>query len=379
MIKDRRQKAEALRYVVSKRWFPQLEVAVLPRLATTRRDYLITDIDLLALAPDEIAGYRKLLFDCKSSSRESPMSRSLWLRGLIETVEGTRGICILGQKQIPMDHRMAAGRLRVSLFTEEEFVAYAKATGGSPSIHDACVTDLERWDRYISMPKRFPALSSGVEFSQAGFWLAESPGEACRKTIAELLALKGELDPAQEQHIALFFDLVALFLLSLGQVMVEIFSAFVQPEKREELAEVLLRVLYGGRDNYEFLRRIRKFATREATEDEEQLGPPNWDRLVQLVRNLLDSPGQALMAPLLAREVGWCMLGERGPEQILFAEALGREAPLAAKYCMLACEYLADAGRLPPEIKRLCSNFFVGLQGRIAKPGHSDRQERFPW
>jgi len=72
LVKDRAQKASALRYIVAKRWFPQLEIDVLPKISTTKNK-LITDIDVLGSVPDEFLGYRAFLFDCKSG-RESPIN-----------------------------------------------------------------------------------------------------------------------------------------------------------------------------------------------------------------------------------------------------------------------------------------------------------------
>ncbi len=98
MIKDRAQKATALRYIVAKRWFPQLEIDVLPKISTSTKNKLITDIDVLGSVPDEFLGYRAFLFDCKSGKNESPINRTLWLRGLMDRVHATRGLLILSDK-----------------------------------------------------------------------------------------------------------------------------------------------------------------------------------------------------------------------------------------------------------------------------------------
>ena len=55
-MKDRDQKAKALAYSVSKRWFPQLEVDVQAPHAVARKTALITDLDVFAAVPDDFVG-----------------------------------------------------------------------------------------------------------------------------------------------------------------------------------------------------------------------------------------------------------------------------------------------------------------------------------
>ena len=83
-MKDRDQKAKALAYSVSKRWFPQLEVDVQAPHAVARKTALITDLDVFAAVPDDFVGFRHVVFDCKTLARESPVNRTLWLRGVLD-------------------------------------------------------------------------------------------------------------------------------------------------------------------------------------------------------------------------------------------------------------------------------------------------------
>ncbi|RKZ85343.1 MAG: hypothetical protein DRR19_16530 [Candidatus Parabeggiatoa sp. nov. 1] len=143
MIKDRAQKASALRYIVAKRWFPQLEIDVLPKIATTTKNKLITDIDVLGSVPDEFLGYRAFLFDCKSGQRESPINRTLWLRGLMDRVHAARGLLICrSQKDIERDHRISAAELDISIVKEGEFGILANATDGHLQVGVSSVAEL---------------------------------------------------------------------------------------------------------------------------------------------------------------------------------------------------------------------------------------------
>lgn len=81
MLKDRAQKASALRLAVRKRWLPQLEVDVDPTQQINKNKYLLTDIDVLAIAQSPMGAHVKFVFDCKSGARESAIGRAFWLHG----------------------------------------------------------------------------------------------------------------------------------------------------------------------------------------------------------------------------------------------------------------------------------------------------------
>lgn len=207
MIQDRAQKALILRYAVGKRWLPQLEVDVLPRVPTSEAQKPLTDVDVLASIPDEFDAYRTLLADCKSGKRESPITRALWLRGLMDQVSATRGLCVFGKEKIEPDHRYNAAQFGVMLLTEAELEQYVKATAGEAG--DSYAADIELWDRYFDVPSKFPALRGTIEFAKSGFWMCRHEAEACRKTIAEAIRVRPELDPVKPPHVAIVCDLPA--------------------------------------------------------------------------------------------------------------------------------------------------------------------------
>ena len=364
-MKDRTQKASALRYIVAKRWFPQLEIDVLPKISTTTKNKLITDIDVLGSVPDEFLGYRAFLFDCKSGQRESPINRTLWLRGLMDRVHATRGLLILSDKKnIQRDHRISAAELDISIVKEGEFGILANATDGYLPVGVSSVAELDNWEIFFSIPERFPKLEEMVTFSRSAFWMCESPAEACRKTIAILRKAHPELDPAKALHTALFGDFVALFLHALARLSLQIFMSYLQPSNRDDLAEALLLLLYGGRDSYELANQLRKLVPREKQNggDEKELTPPEWDKFVQLTRHILDAPRQALFAPLLAREVAWNYIN--GKDSIEFASCLAFEQPQSGKFCLLAAEYLGKAAKVPPEFAEKYSKQFLEIQSK---------------
>jgi hypothetical protein len=362
MIQDRGLKARVLRYAVAKRWFPQLELDVLPRMATSEGLKPLTDIDVMASIPDEFDGYRFLVVDCKSGKRESPITRALWLRGVMDHFRATRGLCVLVKEKIEPDHRYNAAQIGVLLLAEDEFERYALATGAKGDSSSSCVAQIDLWERFVDIGKRYKTLTESIQFSTSGYWMCSSESEACRRTISEAVRIRPEVDPAKRDHVSLILDLSALFMHSLSRLVAKLFASYLQPDNRDELSHALLTLLYGGRENYEHLNALKKLiaAASPNVQNGKSLTLPDWDRFLQLVRHGLDSPIELPHAALLLRELAWSFLVEK--PSLAFAKILSGENRQAAKMALLGAEYISYAGKLPPEFGAIATKTLLDLQ-----------------
>lgn len=362
MIKDRSQKEKALKYALSKDWFPQLEVNVSTHLSTSEKPVIITDIDLLASMPDDFSGYRLLIFDCKTGQRISPINRALWQKGLISRVAAERGICILGKIAIEDDHRYTASQLGINLISETEFDDFAKATSSRYDEQLGNLANIDVWDQYFSIPTAYNKLTSAIAFSRSGYWMAENEADACRKTLMLLLELKPELNPETREHIVVVGDIISLFMHSLAVIVSKIFSQYLQPKKREDLSNALLYLIYGGRDSYQMRNRLRQMMleSRGNAKVDTALTLPEWDSFVQMIRQTLDSPVELNKTPLILREIAWsylCGSSERG-----FAAYLASMYPQAARFAVLGLGYVCKAIQLPPEFNEVLTAELMGIQ-----------------
>lgn len=428
-MQDRAQKADALRYSVAKRWFPQLELDVSTYITIAKTPTNITDIDVYASVPDDFVGFRTIIFDCKTRKGESPISRAMWQVGLMERLNADRGVCILRVPKIEPDHRYTAAQLRVTLLAESEFDAYAAATSADYSSPLGAIAEIDRWDHFFGIGARFRRLEPAIKFSRSGYWMSETEAEACTRTIFLASKLRPELDPEKPEHLAIVADLAALLMHALARIVINIFGAYLQPGNQADLSRALLYYLYGGKSSYDHLNRVKRMLVesarltdsrttvaaavtagiqtvtqatlqkhipiadpkvRDGGDDEapdgahvrrsrgvagqasdsgaKDLRLPEWDRFVELVRQLLDAPLQVGHAPLILREIAWAALdaGTGKSDGITaFARTLAASSPQGARFAVLALGYLLRAARLPREFNDVITGRLLAAQTKL--------------
>lgn len=367
MLADRGQKSRALQYAVAREWLPQLELDVGTSVVTADKPFQITDIDLFALVPDDLGSRRAVLFDCKTRRNESPIARGLWQKGVMDYLSIERGICILKKGVITNDHRLAADQLGVSLLTEDEFEAYAKATAPQSSRIDAALADIDLWERFFAIGRSFPKLEQLKTFSKSDFWMLRSESEACRRTLYVLRALSGELDPDKPAHCALVTDATALFMIACSRLALRVFSGYLLPQTRDTLSKALLLILYGGKEAYEFrnemVKRVLKKELGHPAVEEFTLALPEWDRFLKLMRQLLDAPLEAQYSPLILREIAFEQLAESSTVTS-YLRQLGARRSQAARFALLGADYVLRSCKVPTEfLDRLSSRLYSALGG----------------
>lgn len=348
-MKDREQKSKALKYSVSKRWFPQLEVDVQPMQTLGKTTVLMTDLDVLASIPDEFAGFRNVIFDCKTAARESPINRALWLRGVLDRMGADYGVCVLRKDLIETDHKLVSTRLDVILLAEDEFDLFAQSTSRRYQEKLGHVANIDAWEKLFVLKEQYVKLAPALNFSRSAFWMIDDSAEACRKVLAVLHDIRTELDPAKDEHVAVVLDLAALFAHAMAVMATYIFKAYLHPKQQAALEEAVKLLLYGGRDAYEHRNQLYRLLKecRGGEGENGDLSVPDWARFIHLVRQLLDSPVDVARSPLILRDVAFSFL--MGSSDRNFAKVLCAEAPQAGRFAVLTSGYLCKAAKLPPE------------------------------
>jgi len=321
---------------------------------------MLTDIDVLAVTQSSMLGHERIVFDCKSGSRESGIGRSFWLRGVMARLGASHGFVVVPEKvRIVQDHRISAYDLSVSLLHDSELETFARSIHGTTTSLGSLVGEVEVWERFLSIGSSYPSLGQYAFFAKSGFWMIKDPGERCRRSISRLRSIRAELDPGKAEHMAVFGDAVCLFLVALSELATRVLLMLLQPSSREEFASIMLTVLYGGYENLEAAQRFRRLASGASHDDDVSMFP-ELGRFEQLVREVMQAPLEALPAALLAREQSFEALMS-APSSRDFQRALVRRCRYAPKFVLLAGEYLQKAARLPPEFSANYRDLSMGL------------------
>ncbi|MBK7550593.1 MAG: hypothetical protein IPI61_02420 [Syntrophaceae bacterium] len=364
MIKDREQKAKILRYCAAKEWFPQLEVGLQPIGALKKISPLVTDLDVVASIQDDFEGVKNIVFDCKTKSKESPVNRALWLRGVLDRFKAGQGFCILRRGSfIELDHRLSANKFGIILLSEDEFDLFADVTSRNYKKAKGHICSIDAWDMYLDIGVKYTKLQPVILFNRSGYWMIEDAAEACRKTLSALISARPELDPSKVVHSALILDLAALFSRSLAIILYNIFKAYLHPGKESDLSDALRMMLYGGRDAYDYRNTLYKKYLQSQRGDQfaaVDLSMPEWDRFIQLIRQLLDSPTDAPRIPLILRELSFAYMVNSSDYE--YARQLCSKSPQAARFAVLVVDYLCRAGKLPPEFQKIIEGTLLSIQ-----------------
>lgn len=362
IMKDREQKAKALRYCIAKRWFPQIEVDVRPERHISDQVVLVTDLDVLAFIPDQFRGFRAIVFDCKTGGRESAVNRSMWLRGILDLMQSEIGVCIMKKSAINADHKLVATELDIVLLAEDEFEIYAEATCSQFNQQVGATGDISVWESLLEIRSKYPKLEPTLRYLRSEFWMQKDAAVSCRHVIIKLLAVHGELNPEKEEHQYIACDMAALFAHCLAKIVCYLFKAYLHPKQQVDLDEAVKILIYGGRDSYEHRNSLYKLLKQheESKDKIEELSLPEWQRLIKLIRQLLDAPLDVARTPLILREIGFSRLRR---EDRSFACTLCKESPQAASFAVLIIGYLFKASKLPGEFRSSVEEEILGFVG----------------
>lgn len=360
-MKDRRLKELLFQHQWAQRNFAQPEVDVYYRDGVDGNLKLITDVDVLILRPRSDLRFDRVLGDCRTLKQQSPIGRALWLRGLIDFLGGSDGIILLDLPKIEPDHKLAAYSVGVLLMSEKDFGVYDRAVLYPSGTHGVGVSiaDIEG---LAGIKTRFPALEPLTRYAYNTAFQERSAGAVIRHTIRTLRLVSAELDPAKVEHRALVCDVAAIMAIGIAETTGRIFHQYLHPEEKALLSEALKLLVWGGKEQYQFFNSVREklVKTDRDSHGDASLELPEWNSFVQLIRNLLERPSDALIIPWLLRQYAVCVLRSAPLAQYTSSNDL-----LAVKFSMLVLEYTVKAAGLPHEFLDRLSGPLVKLQTEI--------------
>lgn len=266
----------------------------------------MTDIDVLGFRMDDFFRAQRVAVDCKTG-KTSAINRALWLKGLMGERSVSAGF-VISRKPIALDHRQATLNWGVTLLEEREVDDYFRLTCGVDTVSLKCL-ELDNWMRFRRDIPNAGRIKALLDYTTYFFW-GDPPTRSLRYVLMETRAVRESLAPTQRLHVALVADCICLFATAFLQVISSILSVNLVVDNETRLDELLKVHIYGGRELYDYMNRVRKTVldlkraetpALVAADPGDSLSLPEWPAFLSLVRAALEFPREISHTPRLLR------------------------------------------------------------------------------
>lgn len=356
--KDIHQKEMAIRYCLVNEMVPFLEVNIQNYRELSDTSTLITDIDVLGVKVESSGKQNKVIFDCKTLGKTSPINRAFWASGLMQFTGCSEAFVIL-RKKASEAHRLSARQIGVHLFDERQFGNYAESFS-LDFCSDYCYsTSISNWINLFSSVSGNPILEQFIAFLNNDLPAEKDVTKAFRKFLVGLEKVKGELDPEKNKHKALFNYSLSIFLYLMTKIIHD-FRAVIDYEVTEaDYGKLMKYYIWGGRDSFLLKNRMTEMyssSTNSSIAPEPEI--KSWTSYLELSRKLLDSPGDIQKCVFPLREISFMNVSTRISEKDKFTSAYVSNNKRVRQFSSAAAKYLVDAVKLPKDFSRQLDGTF---------------------
>src|SRR3569623_95402 len=363
MIKDTYQIIKAVRYCVALGFVPHMEVAVRFVADVSDSPCDLTDIDVLGIRPGAESASLRVLFDCKTLNKMSPINRAFWAKGLMAITNCSEAFVILSKPAIEA-HRLAENSFGVRLFSEPLFDTFAVSASPDYLIPNSYLENVDSWAKLTEARKHYPALLELLTFLNSSALLQVSGTQGIRNLMSHIRHASGELDPTKDIHRSIFKLALAQFSVFVNDLVRDFHNIFDPQADRQQFERTLRYYIWGGKENYELRQKLNNAikAARGVTEPE-PFEFPAWDKFVEYFRGCLDSPLSVSATCLPIKDKAFRELTipdvdiDRRLSSRLRANNRIRQFSLAAAF------YFTDAAKLPREFRETFSTELNTLIG----------------
>jgi hypothetical protein len=331
---------------------PFAEVIVTAATGLDEGVVAVTDVDVLGIDLGRYGSAQRLLFDCKTASKQSAINRALWAGGLKALVHADRAFVVL-RKSAPDTHRLVAHSFDVHLHSEDSFKRYAAAVAPGFLRDITYLDDLDLWDQLIALRKGQPALAEAVAYVTTRAALERSAPKGMRAGLAALLKVAGELDPAKPLHQLLFRAYISSFLIFLSKAAGQLTEVFQFSTDKAQFEQRLRYFVWEGRENYALRQRLSVLIEKAKGETpENEFNLPAWDRFTELMRSFIDAPEALSSLSLISKEIAFRGIAKATRQETDdHLRQLFRSNNRARQFIFATTSYLVGAASLPKQFE----------------------------
>lgn len=178
-----------------------------------------TDLDVLSVDISEDGVVRLSIFDCKTSPKRST-ERVFWLRGVADFISADNAWMVRTNKLTEAARQLANDlnigvMTRNDLDTQREIDRYFEIP--SHSAYQRLFEASSIASQRSKLNDRSQKLASLMEYTQYTFWAVDDPSRNLSLGVSALASAADALDPKNPIHVAIVWDCVWLYLLSLAR------------------------------------------------------------------------------------------------------------------------------------------------------------------
>jgi hypothetical protein len=347
--KDRYQKELALRYCLARDTVPFLEVKVsnVADLSDTVQE--LTDLDVLGIEAIADGSIRRTIFDCKTANKMSPINRVFWAAGVKEYTKCNEAFVLFKNKAVH-NHRISALKMSVDLHDDDSFVNLGQTLDVAFPADNCYQAGISRWSSVVECYLKNKWADGLYDLARNIVPLSNEPWNTFRKILHELRALKGHFNPAKNEHVVIFFDILASCFV-LWSAMGRDIRRFYEPAmKKEEFETILKYYIWGGKETYQIRQQLKDIA---AAKNGNAMELPAWDLLVKFVGLIISAPQSILECAHVCRELSIRTAAGKNDEFDKRIAERHKASTRIRQYSLGLNDYLVDGGKLPKDFGKV--------------------------
>jgi hypothetical protein len=260
-----------------------------------RRDGIaeLTDIDVYGFNFHDDFQINNIVVDCKNGENVSPSNRLFWIKGVMESLNDSRGYLVMGKKIIPTHLRDLANKFNVSLMDGKNITALERIYNiseldGLPMFSEELFHKQERITEN--------AIKELIEYRKYHYWIEEDHTKI-HNIINLLEKYSGKLNPNNKNHQIIVMDFCILFTMALFKL-----CSFIMKTSLSDIKSGVLLFLYNGPYNLDkytsilnLFDKIFKATAKNYDEIKKSLDykPPFFSSLIDLTISMLRRPDEA--------------------------------------------------------------------------------------
>jgi len=363
--KDIHQKESAIRFCILTGSLPFLEVNVENRRELSDTATVITDIDVLGVFVDASGTSRRIIFDCKTLGKTSPINRAFWAAGLMRYVSCNEAFVIL-RKKATEAHRLSAKDINVHLYSEKQFSNYSESYSLDFNTDYCYSTNVDNWITHTSIYDRNSGFEKFGQFLNSEIPLESDSARGIKRLLSALHKGKGEFNPDKEAHSAIFYHVVMVFSYLMAKAVHDLKAIIDFDAKKEDFEKLLRYYIWGGREAFSQKQKMSQlFASNNTSLACSDPELREWELFVELVRKLLDSPVNVFKCCFPLREISIRnIVTKDDAKDIYLAKSIASNNRIR-QFASSQAKYLVKAAQLPSEFDSNLSNVFDDLKEKI--------------